>query len=394
MKRLIFFSIISLMSLVGSMGKATAQMPLSPTAKASVLTCGPGDDFYTTFGHSALRICDTATGLDVVYNYGTFDFNTPHFYWKFMRGQLDYRLSRSSYAFFMREYSEEGREVREQVLQFSPMQVANLFLLMEQNYLPEYRYYRYDFFRDNCATRIRDMVYNAWAHDTLLTRTTSTNTYRRMVTDNLKGTLEWWSLGIDMLFGLPTDHRCSAPERMFLPNEMEAELAHCSTSVALPTPYITAPSKVINSASRQPLSHSFPPVVAFALVIVLFALLSLLERRHKFRVSPLNILDRTMFILAGVLGCFLFFMWFGTDHWCTKWNLNVLWASPLLILIAIRMWRSPRWALWLQEVCFLAAAVWVLWCGLSLAIFLLIILMAWRVAMLLSCKSGDEAHRH
>ena len=139
-----------------------AQMPLSETATASVLTCGPGDDFYTTFGHSAIRICDTAQGLDLVYNYGTFDFNTPHFYWKFMRGQLNYMLGRSSFEAFMEEYIYYGRAVWEQRLNFTPREVNNLYLLLEQNYLPEYRHYRYDFFRDNCATRVRDMVDLAW----------------------------------------------------------------------------------------------------------------------------------------------------------------------------------------------------------------------------------------
>ena len=88
-----------------------------------------------------------------------------------------------------------------------------------------------------------------------------------------------------------------------------------------------------------------------------------------------------MFVLAGVVGLFLLFMWFGTDHYCTEWNLNILWASPLLLLIAIRMERSPKWALWLQEACFLAATVWVLWCGLSPALLPLILTLALRVGI-------------
>ena len=92
-----------------------AQSPLSDSACAAyVLTCGPGDDFYTTFGHSAIRICDSARGIDLVYNYGTFDFNTPHFYWKFMRGQLDYQLGRCPFQQFLAEYASEGRSVSQQ----------------------------------------------------------------------------------------------------------------------------------------------------------------------------------------------------------------------------------------------------------------------------------------
>lgn len=341
-------------------------LPLSETATASVLTCGPGNDFYTTFGHSALRITDTAQGIDLVYNYGTFDFNTPHFYWKFMRGKLEYMLGRSTFDNFMVEYLVEGREVREQRLIFTPQEVSNLYLLLEQNYLPEYRYYKYDFFTDNCASRIRDMVRMALGHREIsLMREAEPMSYRRLVTQNLKGNLEWWQLGIDLLFGLPTDHVCDANERMFLPEEMEAEFAEA---------WPVDKSQILLPERREPLSRSFPPVVVFALLFVLEAVLTWKGRWPRWA-------DRVLFVLAGVVGLFLLFMWFGTDHYCTQWNLNILWASPLLILIAIRLERSPRWALWLQEGCFAVAAVWVVWCGLSPAFLPLILTLALRVGV-------------
>ena len=113
---------------------------LSDSAFASILTCGPGEEFYTAFGHSALRICDSTQAIDLVYNYGTFDFNTPHFYWTFARGDLNYCLSRSHFAAFLYEYAYEGRSVWEQQLRLTPQEVNNLFIMMENNYLPEYRY--------------------------------------------------------------------------------------------------------------------------------------------------------------------------------------------------------------------------------------------------------------
>ena len=193
-------------------------MPLSETARASIITCGPGDDFYTTFGHTALRIEDTAQGIDLVYNYGTFDFDTPHFYWKFMRGRLDYRLGRSSFAEFMAEYRYYGRAVWEQGLNYTPQEVSNLFLLLERNYLPEYRYYRYDFFRDNCATRPRDMVYLACGKQEVESgkwKVESGMSYRDYLHSAMRGKLEWWAMGVDLLLGLPADHNCTADEAMF-----------------------------------------------------------------------------------------------------------------------------------------------------------------------------------
>lgn len=354
---------------------ASAQ-PLSDGATASVLTCGVGEDFYTSFGHSAVRITDSARGLDLVYNYGTFDFDTPHFYWKFMRGQLDYQLSRSTYSQFLAEYTWLGRSVSEQTLNFTPTQVANLFILLETNYLPQYRNYRYDFLRDNCATRVRDVVYSAWAADTLLQRSAEPASYRQLLATCLKDSMEWWRLGIDLLFGLPTDHRCTAPERMFLPAELEAELARCTTSDVRLASAIVGPAHPLLPSGCSPKHRSFPPVVAFALLLALVVVMSW---RRWWRPW----MDRVLFVVAGLCGLFLCFMWFGTNHWCTRWNLNILWLSPLLLLIAIRLERSPRWALWLQEAMFLAAAVWVVWCGLSVAIIPLIIMLMLRVGMLL-----------
>lgn len=359
------------------------QMPLSDSATASVLTCGAGEDFYTSFGHSAIRITDPVKGLDFVYNYGTFDFGTPHFYWKFMRGQLDYQLSRTTYAEFIDEYTWYGRPVSEQRLTFESGQVQNLFVLLETNYLPEYRGYRYDFLRDNCATRVRDAVYSAWAQDTVLQRTAEPRSYRQLLATCLKDSMEWWRLGIDLLFGLPTDHRCTAPERMFLPAEMEAELAQCTTTGVWTAPAIVEPSHPLLTKGRTPLKASFPPLVAFALLLAVIAVLTVIARRFNLKPIIFNVIDRVLFVIAGLCGLFLCFMWFGTDHWCTQWNLNILWLSPLLILIAIRLERSPRWALWLQEVMFLAAAVWVVWCGLSVAIIPLIIMLMLRVGVLL-----------
>ena len=349
---------------------------LSPSATASVLTCGAGDDFYTTFGHSAVRITDPEQGIDYVYNYGTFDFGTPNFYWKFMRGKLDYKLARTTYQRFIAEYQFEGRAVFEQQLGMEWGQLQNLYLLLETNLLPEYRYYKYDFFRDNCATRVRDVVYSAWAMDTLLQRQAPLRSYRRLIADNLRDTLEWWRFGIDLLFGLPADHRCDANERMFLPFEMMAEYAETGTEGIWTGPGLVEDTRQLLAEERQPLKPSFPPVAVFALLLTAVALLTWRRRWPRWA-------DRVLFTIAGLVGLFLLFMWFGTDHYCTKWNLNILWVSPLLILIAIRLERSPKWALWFQLACFAAVLVWVVVCGLSPALIPLILTLALRVGALL-----------
>lgn len=367
---------------------AAAQQELSVYATASVLTCGPGNDFYTTFGHTAIRITDPELGIDYVYNYGTFDFNTPNFYWKFMRGQLDYKLARTSFERFIEEYRFEGRAVWEQPLCFEYGQLQNLYILLETNLLPEYRYYKYDFFRDNCATRPRDVIYSAWAMDTLLQRQAPMRSYRRLVADNLRDTLEWWRLGIDLLFGLPADHRCTAPERMFLPMELMAEYAATGVSGIWAGPGLVEEPQLLLADSRAPIGRSFPPEAAFGMLLAVLSLLTAVSRRLQSVGTALRVVNRVLFVVAGLIGLFLCFMWFGTDHYCTAWNLNILWASPLLILVAIRMERSPRWALWLQLACFVAAAVWVVVCGLAPAVLLIIIILALPLGRLLVSRKG------
>ncbi|MBR4506044.1 MAG: DUF4105 domain-containing protein [Bacteroidales bacterium] len=357
------------------------QMPLSETAWASVLTCGPGNDLYTSFGHSALRICDTANGIDLAYNYGTFNFGTPHFYWKFAQGRLDYCLSRGSMKHFFVENGYEGRSMSEQRLNLTHQELCNLYVMLEWNYLPENRYYRYDFFRDNCATRVRDMVSHAVGCDTVLHRAAETETYRHLLASAMRDTMEWWRLGMDLLLGLAADHRCTPVERMFKPCEMEAELAEAT--MGGDKRQMVGESTPLQPSGRIKMHRSFPPVVVFGLLFLLVAGLTCAEWKNAKSYKAVKVFDRIIFVLAGLIGLFLLFMWFGSAYYCTKWNLNVLWASPLLILIAIRMRKSPRWALWLQEAMFAAAMLWVVVCGLAPALVPIILIFSLRVGMLL-----------
>ena len=383
----------------------TQQLPLSETATASVITCGAGNEFYHSFCHSALRIQDTARGIDFVYNYGTFDFDTPHFYWKFARGRLNYCLSRSTFQHFIAAYDYERRAVWEQPLNFTPQEVANLFYALEWNYLPENRYYRYDFFRDNCATRVRDMVEAANGKCKIAyARAWKDHSYRYWLHQaTAGGRLEWWMLGVDLLLGLSADHVCDISESMFYPMAMmwlysSATRSAVSGANVCSAKPLVAPTIEWLQDHRPPLKRSFPPLVVFGL---LFAAVALLTWK---KLWP-HWADRLLFIIAGLLGLALLFMWFGTDHYCTAWNLNILWASPLLILIAIQDIKSRRdgksksqkandsksrklevmktWALWLQEGCFAVALVWVIVCGLSPALLPVILTLALRVTALI-----------
>lgn len=337
----------------GAAAQDLSAVPLSDSAYASVLTCGPGDEFYTTFGHSAIRICDPAIELDVVYNYGTFDFDIPHFYWTFARGDLNYCLSRSGFAGFMLEYGYEGRAVWEQRLRLSSQEVRNLFILLEQNYLPEYRYYQYDFFRDNCATRVRDMAASALCHRTLSPEVTgdTNRSYRNILYQSTEKKLLWWRFAVDMALGLRCDHRCSNYEYMFSPLEMKALLDTLTTSDTHEP--LAEPARMLLEETRDPLADSFPPALLFGLMLLVVAVVSFVGYRRKW---TLHWMDATLYAAVFLVSVLVMFLWFCTAHYCTKVNLNILWASPLFVYFAIRQRRSCRWLIYLQMLLLLAAA--------------------------------------
>ena len=126
---------------------------LSEEAQISLLTCTPGKELYARYGHTAIRVQDPQNRMDLVFNYGIFDFNTDHFYWKFVKGETWYELGATTMPWFMLEYEEEHRPVYEQVLNLTPSQRNEIWQALVQNYEPENRQYLYGFVFDNCATR-------------------------------------------------------------------------------------------------------------------------------------------------------------------------------------------------------------------------------------------------
>lgn len=324
-----------------------SQAQLSENAFASLLTCGPGDEFYTNFGHSAIRVCDTSAGLDVVYNYGTFDFNQPHFYWTFACGRLNYRLSRDSFDGFLFDYGYEGRSVWEQRLRLSHQEVCNLFVLLENNYLPEYRYYMYDFFRDNCATRPRDIIDNALCHREHFSTHDLTEkvTYRDKLYEATEERLLWWRFGIDLVLGMRCDHRCNNMELMFSPIELMAQM---DTVLVSDTQESLAEEAVqLLEETRSPLAKSLSPTLCFWFLFTVVLCLTVIGWSKGWR---LRWIDVTLYVATLLVMILIAFLWFFSSHYCTKANLNILWASPLFLYFLIRWEKSNHWIILAQLI--------------------------------------------
>lgn len=305
-------------------------MPLSETAWAGLITCEPSNELYTSFSHTALHICDTAYGINLVYNYGTFDFGTPHFVWKFATRTLDYCLSREPYVAFIADYTEQRRAVWEQRLRLSHQEVCNLFVMLEYNYLPENRWYRYDFFRDNCATRIRDIIVASLDHRKMdyPTGDCTGKSYRDIVyTTNADR--QWWRLTIDLALGARCDRDRSTFECAFLPLEMMRQFDTLTVSDTQEP--LTEPAVQLLKDRREPLGHSPSPTITFWLLFFATLTLTLIGKKKGW---TLRWLDFALYIIPALLSLLAMFLWFGSEHYCTRWNLNLLWASPLFLYLA------------------------------------------------------------
>ncbi len=188
--------------------------------KISLLTCGPGADLYSIWGHTAIRVVEKNTGRNLVFNYGTFDFDDPDFYTKFTRGKLLYFVSISSYTNFLYEYQYEGRSVIEQELNLNCGEKQKLSEALHVNTKEENKYYSYDFALDNCSTRPRDVIINN-SNDSVNFKNIFPDpipSYRDLIHENLDKYHQPWSkFGIDLILGRRLDHRPSNVDAMFLP---------------------------------------------------------------------------------------------------------------------------------------------------------------------------------
>lgn len=299
----------------------------SDSVRISLITGSSGKDLYAQFGHSAIRVQDLKYGQDYVLNYGTFDFDTPNFYLKFIRGKLDYVLSLGYTARMIPYYEQENRRLIDQELLLSEQEKQKLIDFLRFNYLPENRAYRYDFFYDNCATRIRDIFEQELKIIYHQSPQKDSLTFRQMLDLYIEAT-PWIDFGMDLILGIPTDKKGGMREEMFLPEYLAANLTQYATKNG--QPLLAEPIEITHLTPTSPAATSFlsPLVVMSALLLLVLGITFWGSRRFK-----LNF-DRIFFVSLGLIGCFFLFMWFGTDHWTVNKNLNMLWANPLFLAVA------------------------------------------------------------
>jgi len=330
-------NIILIITLLLSFYQGFSQ-PLSPSARVSLLICAPGDEIYSYFGHAAIRVNDPLYEKDIVFNYGVFSFETPHFIWRFAMGETDYQLAVQRMSSFMREYNEDRRKVIEYELMLTPAERESLYEALVENYKPENRIYRYSHFEDNCATRIRDQVEKAVGgklnYDTSGDKVMS---FRNLIDLYLQDN-SWSGLGIKLALGLPTDKISTFSQKMFLPDYLGNDMANATvTRDGITSPLTGTPAVIFDAPA---VVHSFSitsPAVWVLIFFVMVLLLTYLEGKKKRRFVWLDV---TVFLVFGIAGLILCFTTFISVMPSTKWNLNLIWAWPTHFLLGI-LWMFP-----------------------------------------------------
>lgn len=320
------------------------QIILTDSAQVSLLTCTPGTETYSKYGHSAIRVQDVAQQIDWTFNYGVFNFNTKNFYLKFMRGYTWYELDVEDTDWFVYTSSLIGRTTYEQVLNLTQNEKQALLDALIKNYEPQNRHYLYNFVFDNCATRpyrllkkIVPDLETATQNNRLPFEDTESPTFRQLI-HHYSEQNSWAGFGIDFVFGSVADQPTSTEQRLFLPEQLMRLVGTSTLSDGrqLCTDDNTAPFIIA--------SHSWvkSPYMALLIVALLMAVITGIDiKRHQ--VSWW--FDATLWVAGGLLGTISFYLSCFSIHPLVQHNWNLLLVNPLLFApaIAVCFSKGRQW---------------------------------------------------
>ena len=320
---------------------AGKSVPLSNQAELSLLTCSPGNEAYSVYGHTALRVRDELYKYDVVFNYGLFNFDTPNFVYRFARGETDYLLGAYEFSIFYDEYVVEKRSIYEQVLNLNQEEKQKIFEYLLWNARPENRIYRYNFFFDNCATRIRDVVAQNTQGTVVFPDMPETpKTFRQLIKE-YHSKLIWLNFGIDLVISAPADRIATVSEEMFLPDYLMKYFAEASVISNEGTKPLVKQSRIIFQAPELSIKNmkATGPSVVFGLLALMALLISIQQfRKGKITAWP----DYFVYGLTGIMGIVMLWLAIFSEHPAMRPNYNLLWAIPLNLVFAV-VWMVKKW---------------------------------------------------
>jgi hypothetical protein len=317
--------ILSFYFFLAAFGSFSQTYPLSPASKVSILTCGSGEQLHSIFGHTAIRIQEPSRNIDIVYNFGMFDFRTPNFYLKFVKGDMQYFVANSSFEEFMYGYRMENRSVYEQELNFTVEQKQQIFDNLNKILFSDERFYTYKFIDKNCTTMVAEKV-NEELGKSLIQKTGNREESYRDVLNPYLTNLFYEKLGINIIFGYRTDEKA---EQLFLPVELMNSLEKLQINQK---PFV---DKTVTLFEQDPslLSNSWwNTIYTFLFILLLIAL------------SHNNTVYLSFLVIIGLFGIFLSLVGFYSLHSEVLRNYNVLLFNPFLLgIVYFYLQKNQVW---------------------------------------------------
>lgn len=341
MRKLCLLPLLLLFGLFTS-NQIFAQDSTKAALQISILTCAPGEDVYTAWGHTAIRIIDSSKQTDVVYNFGTFDFNTPNFLAEFVKGNLNYFLSADYFQNFIAEYQYFGRSIKEQVLILSDAEKINWQNALQKNLEGNNRYYLYNFITDNCTTRVKDGFYQFASSQVPPSNIKSFRTH--VVEAPYQQGIPWIGLGIDILLGAVSDQAPTALQAGFLPDLLFDQLAAQTDHIASTQNY---------NFTRTTAPKPTDPV--FYIVGLILVYLFVGKWNARWAVIAAKLLDVILLFVFGLGGLLLVYMSLFSLHTACHNNFNIAWIHPLYFIALVFYFMKPIWAGYLGRIFFIAA---------------------------------------
>lgn len=299
-------------------------IPLSKEAKISVLTCGLGNETYSYFGHTAIRVTDPANNVDIVYNYGAFDFRTPNFVAKFAKGDLQYFIVAHPFPDFLNDYNDDKRSVYEQELLISPALKQTIFDNLNKALFSEERSYTYKFIDKNCTSMVVDVINKSLGQNVITKKEDTDRTYRSILFPYFDGHF-YDQLGTSIIFGTKVDQMGT---RIFLPFELKNSLE----KTTFQNKPLVAKSKTLLEFTKETPKSWWNNIYTY-LVVLLFVVLA----RNK-------TIDKIYFLILSLMGIFFVTMGFYSFHQELAMNYNVLLFSPLLlVLVLFSIFKNKLW---------------------------------------------------
>lgn len=311
----------------------SVQSQSTDSIRFSLLTCAPGTEIYSLFGHTAIRYENYTRRIDVVFNYGMFSFNTPNFIFRFVAGETDYQLGITPYSYFEAEYAMRGSSVYQQVLNLTQSEKERLLTILENNYLPENRIYRYNYFYDNCTTRARDKIEECIEGKVVYPDSLSSKSYRSIVHEFTAGS-PWNEFGIDLCLGAEADKEINKRQQMFSPFYMKyyASNAYIVDAGGTRRPLILDETKIVDVEPEevQP-GFILSPLMCGALFLALCVVMAWGQWKTQRIWWGWDIV---LYGLQGLAGCIIAFLFFFSVHPTvgSNWLLILFNPIPLLYL--------------------------------------------------------------